>query len=193
MSDGQKTGGSDPAEMYCLFAGMVDQVAVQRFHNGLALCSAAGVKHMHILFQCAGGIVGDGISLYNLFRASPVELTLYNVGAVCSAGVIAYLGAKNRKTSTYAAFMIHRAYISPTAATSDRLSAAADQIVIDDDRIERILKLHTKIPPDKWEIHRFADVWISAKDAVDYKIADGIGEFAPPVGQQIFNVWPPQQ
>lgn len=75
-----------PAELYGLFAGLIDQGAVQRFHNALSIASQGGVKVLHVLFQSAGGISGDGISLYNLFRVSPVEIRLYNVGSVSSAG-----------------------------------------------------------------------------------------------------------
>jgi ATP-dependent Clp protease protease subunit len=145
---------------------------------------------VHLLLQTNGGNVGEGISLYNLFRTTPFDLTVYNVGSICSIGVIAFLGAKKRKTSKYGTFMIHRAYSSPIG-TSERLSAAANQMEMDDKRIEAILKAHTKIPADKWELHKFADVWLSADDAVAYDIAE-IGEFAPPKGQKLFSVWPPQ-
>jgi ATP-dependent Clp protease, protease subunit len=192
MTNGQPAGNVVPPEIYCLFAGMIDQLAVQRFHNAFALAGANRVKHLHLLFQCSGGLIGDGISLYNLFRVAPIELTLYNVGSVSSIGVIVYLGAKNRKTSQYGSFMIHRAFVSPPMATSDKLTAAAGQMLIDDDRTESILKMHTKIPKDKWDLHKFADVWFSAKEAIEFGIADSIAEFSPPQGTQIYNVWPPQ-
>jgi ATP-dependent Clp protease, protease subunit len=163
-TDGQPTGAIPPTEVYGLFAGVIDQLAVQRFHNAMAIATTNAVQRVHLVFQCSGGLIGDGISLYNLFRVCPIDLTLYNVGSICSIGVIAFLGAKNRKISQYATFMIHRSYVSPAMATSDRLMAAADQIIMDDERIETILKLHTKIPADKWDMHKFSDVWISAKE-----------------------------
>jgi ATP-dependent protease ClpP protease subunit len=59
----------------------------------------AKVKHVHALFQSAGGYVEDGVFFYNFLRSIPIELTLYNVGQISSAGVIAYLRARNRKTA----------------------------------------------------------------------------------------------
>src|SRR5207249_2269497 len=38
----------------------------------------------------------------------PVELTAYNSGTVASGAVIAFLGAKKRKASASATFMLHR-------------------------------------------------------------------------------------
>lgn len=180
---------SAPEQFYGLFAGQIDQQAVMRFHNAFSIASRERAGHIHLLFQCSGGIVGDGISLYNLFRAAPVDLTLYNVGSVCSIGVIAYLGAKSRKTSKYGTFMIHKAYINPIIGTSDRLVAHAGHMALEDRRIEAILKDETEIGEEKWEQHKYADVWLSADEAIKAKIADGYGEFAPPVGTQVFNVW----
>ena len=67
-----------PPEVYGVFAGMIDQLAVQRFHNAITICNQNAVDKIHILFQTAGGMIGDGISLYNLFQASPVQIALYS-------------------------------------------------------------------------------------------------------------------
>jgi ATP-dependent Clp protease, protease subunit len=190
--ENQPTGNVLPAELYGLFAGAIDQLAVQRFHNALTIATQGGVKKVHVLFQTTGGYVGDGISLYNLFRVSPVEIALYNVGSIQSVGVIAYLGAAERLASQYGAFMIHRAYLSPVAATSDRMSAASGQLSLEDARTEAIFKNTAEIPQEKWEQHKYADVWFSADDAVKYKVAHKIAEFAPPPNTRLFNVWPPQ-
>lgn len=190
MAEQPDLTGQEGATFYCLFAGFIDQSAVQRFHNLLSIASHQDAS-LHLLFQCAGGNVADGISLYNLIRKAPTNLTIYNVGCVCSIGVIVFLGAKHRKANPRATFMIHRTYINQLG-TSERLTAAANQISIDDQNIESILKEHTKIPADKWEMHKYTDVWFSANDAVNYGIADSLDDFAPPLGTKLINVWPPQ-
>ena len=68
--------------------------------------------------------------LYNLFRTIPVELTLYNVGQIASAGVVAYLGANHRKTAMTANFMFHRSVNSPQFATSTKLQKIADTLIL---------------------------------------------------------------
>jgi ATP-dependent Clp protease protease subunit len=62
---------------------------------------------------------------------------------------------------------------------------------MDDERIESILKLHTRMPPEKWEMHKFSDVWISAEDAVAYGFGV-LGDFSPTLGTKLYNIWPPQ-
>src|SRR5690348_14907235 len=97
-----------PPVVYAMYIGNIDQEASQRLASAFATASANGVTEVHLLFQSTGGVIGDGICLHNLFQTLPFDLTLYNTGCVASIAVIAYLGAKSRKSSAYATFMIHR-------------------------------------------------------------------------------------
>jgi ATP-dependent Clp protease, protease subunit len=175
-------------EAYALFAGLIDQQAVQRIFQGVAGATANKIKKVHLLFQSTGGTVGDGVALYNFFRTLPVELCLYNVGSVASIAAIAYLGANVRKTSAYATFMVHRTQAPMQAATAERLQAIAHSVTIDDQRTDAILRKHLKMPDDRWEVHQVADLWMNAGEAVKFGMATEIGEFAPPIGTQIFTV-----
>jgi ATP-dependent Clp protease protease subunit len=174
-------------EVYATFAGPIDQSSIQRIFQGLAGAMTTGVTHVHLLFQSLGGAVSDGICLYNYFRAVPIDLTLYNVGGVSSIATIAFLGAKKRKTSAYATFMIHRTQSPAQSATSERLNAIAHSVVADDERTEAILRQHLKLSKDQWAVHKNADLWLTAKEAINCGLAEG-GEFAPPPRTPIFNV-----
>ena len=91
-----------PNDVYGVFVGAIDQLAVGRLANAANVAFNNDVTHIHLAFQTMGGSVADGVALYNLFRAIPTPLTLYNIGSVASAGVIAYLGAATRAASTHA-------------------------------------------------------------------------------------------
>jgi ATP-dependent Clp protease protease subunit len=177
-----------PDEVYTIFCGGIEQATAQKIVNSLTAASVNHVKHVHILFQSAGGFVGDGIFLYNLFRAVPIELTLYNVGQLSSAAVVAYLGAKRRKTSTRATFMIHRSTNTTQFATSSRLEHITKSLILDDERTESILHEHVKLSDELWNELRFHDIYLSGKEAVDSGMATEIGEFEPPAGVQVFNL-----
>ena len=179
---------TQPDEIWAVFAGPIDAHCPNRFMQGITTAMSAGVKHIHLLFHSHGGNVGDGICLYNLFAALPIRLTIYNVGNVSSAATIAYLGAKERKTSAFATFMLHRTQAVPQSATADRLHALAHSVVIDDDRTEAILRKHLTLPDNKWAVHKVADLWFSAEDAVSCGLSTSIGEFRPPIGANIYNV-----
>jgi len=147
-----------------------------------------GVRHVHLLFQTAGGFVGDGVALYNYFKALPIELTIYNSGAVASIGVIAYLGAKTRNASKYSAFMIHRTQRNPASVTANMLKSLAESAALDDQRTEAILREHLKLPADKWNDFDHYDLSFTAEESVKIGIAHQIAEFLPPVGTQVFNI-----
>ena len=175
-------------EVCAAFAGQVDQPAVQRIFQGLGAAMNNNIAHVHMLFQSSGGYIGDGICLYNFFKTLPIDLTLYNVGNVCSAGVTAYLGAKERKASAHAAFMVHRTQSPGQPASAERLHAITQSVLLDDERTEAILRQHVTLPDDKWAVHKIADLWLSADEAVKAHLATGIGEFSPPPGQQVYVI-----
>jgi ATP-dependent Clp protease, protease subunit len=177
-----------PAEVYAIFCGGIEQATGQKVVNSLTIAMGGKVKHVHLLFQSAGGYVGDGVFLYNLFRSIPIELTLYNVGQISSAGVVAYLGAKRRKTTASATFMLHRSANSPQFATAAKLSHLAKSLVLDDERTEAIVRDHVKFPPELWDELKYHDIYVSGEEAIKFGIATEIGEFAPPAGTQVFNL-----
>jgi ATP-dependent Clp protease protease subunit len=175
-------------EVFAIFAGFIDQAAVQRIFNAFSIAANNGVTHIHLLFQTAGGQVSDSVCLYNFFRTLPFDLTVYNVGSVVSGGVLVYLGAKHRKTSANATFMIHRSWATAQGATSDRLQALTNSLILDDERTELILREHVELSDEQWSTHKVADLWLSAREAVDASLADEIGDFAPPKGRSLFYV-----
>lgn len=177
-----------PSEVYAIFCGDIAQVTAQKVVQGLTVAMGGKVKHVHLLFQSAGGYVGDGVFLYNLFRSIPIELTLYNVGQISSAGVVAYLGAKSRKTAKSATFMFHRSTNSPQFATATKLNHVAQSLVLDDQRTEAIVRQHVKLPDDLWQAIAHHDLYISGEEAVTFGVATEIGEFSPPSGTQVYNI-----
>jgi ATP-dependent Clp protease protease subunit len=182
------TASQIPPEVYGIFSGPIDQAGTQRLANSLTTASANNVKSVHLMFQSQGGGIGEGICLHNLFQSLPFDLTLYNGGSVASIAVIAYLGAKRRKVSAYASFMIHRTQTTTTAANTQTVKAFAESAVLFDKNTEAILRKHLNMPPEKWAHFNHNDLWFSAAEGVAYGIADGIAEFAPPPGTRLYTL-----
>jgi ATP-dependent Clp protease protease subunit len=177
-----------PEEVWGIFCGDINAASTQKFVQNLTLASNLGVKRVHVLFQSWGGFVGDGVFLYNLLKTFPVEVILYNAGQVASAGVLAFIGARHRKATKNAMFMIHKSQSNPqqpvTVHTMKEISA---NLILDDARIDAIFRDKLTLPDEIWIQLGQRDVNISAEDGVKYGIADGIGEFSPPAGVKIFN------
>lgn len=173
--------------IYGTFCAEINQQNVEKILRTMSAAMANRVTHVHLLFQSSGGFVGDGVALYNFFRSLPVDLTLYNVGTVASVATIAYLGAKKRKASAHAAFMIHRT-MRQELTTARRLEGAAQSLRLDDQRTEAILRAHVRLPVEKWNEVDYHDLTFSAQDAVKFGIAQEICEFAPPTVTDVFSI-----
>lgn len=176
-----------PNEVFATFCSGIDQASVQRIIQAFAQGSQNGVTHIHLLFQSNGGLVGDGICLYNFFRNAPIDLTLYNVGSVQSIGLIAYLGAKNRVAQRHCTFMMHRTTGPALQVGEKRLESFAKSVGMDDARTEAIIQERAAGTLAEWVKLRDNEFWLTADDAVKSGVADRIGDFAPPVGAKIYN------
>lgn len=182
-------GVPDVTEVYALLAAPVNEFMVQRIFQTFGIAMSNKVLRIHLLMQTTGGVIGDGIAIYNFIRKLPIEVIAYNGGSVQSIGAIAFLGAQKRKASKTATFMIHRAHFSGgIPASSGQLEAIANALTLDDARMEVILRSHIKMPDSKWEIHNHADLYMTAEEALEDKIIDEITDFAPPLGGTIFNI-----
>jgi len=178
-----------PPNTYATFAGAIDQTTVPRIINSLTLLTQqTSVKHVHVFFHSAGGNVGDGIALYSFFRSFPLELTVYNPALVGSIAVVAYLGAKTRKTSAHAVFGLHRTSGNAQAASSDTLEKMAQSAIIDNRRTEAIIRERCAIPEERWPDLDGYGITLTAEEAVKYGIAHEVSDFSPPPGTLMWTL-----
>lgn len=176
-------------EMYATLSGRVEDAMVKRLFEKMAAAVTDGVKTLHLMIQSSGGVIGDGIAIYNYLRNLPIDIIAYNGGMVQSIAVIAFLAASRRKASKTATFMIHKAtFNAGLPTTSLQLSTVAHSLMVDDGRIEDILKEYLSMPEDKWNVHRFSDLFITAEEALDFGLIDEIADFAPPPGAVLMNI-----
>jgi ATP-dependent Clp protease, protease subunit len=155
--------------IYASLAGPVDGQMVQRIFGGFSIAVNQKVEIVHLLIHSTGGLIGDGVGIYNYLRKLPLQLITYNGGAVSSIAVLIFLAGTQRKASKTATFMIHRSHFtSAVPSTTDTLEAMTSMLKIDDGRIEEIIKEHIHLPEDQWKLHERADLTITASDALEY-------------------------
>jgi len=143
----------------------------------------------HLLVQSNGGYVSDGICLYNLLRKLPVEIAMYNAGAVASIAVIVFLAGRHRNASATARFMIHKSQTSASPEVGpDALQVIVDGLRADDVRTEHILKQHLSLSSQHWSVHGCSDLHLTSKEALQVGLIDAIADFAPPKGQRLIHI-----
>ncbi len=175
-------------EAYAIFSGDINTDSTRRIFANVAGATDGGVTHLHLLLESYGGFVGDGVAIYNLLKTAPFEVTAYNAGSIQSIASIAYLGARRRKASSRAAFMLHCTRIANVSATAASLHTVSKTMTIDDQRTRSILLEHLTLSPEEWLALDHYDLHFSAEDAVRIGLAHEIAEWAPPMGARIYNI-----
>jgi ATP-dependent Clp protease, protease subunit len=173
------------SEVFAIFVGPINQDAVSKITAAASAAVSEGKAKIHLVLQSTGGRIQDGICLYNFFRALPLPAALYNIGSCSSIAAVAFLGAHERKVSSYATFMLHRTTGGVLSSTAGRLQAIAKSIVLDDNRVEAILRDRLRLSDDKWRELFSTELWLSAQESVECGLASAIGEFSPPPGAKI--------
>lgn len=177
------------SEIYAAFGGPVNENAVNRFFIGISGAIQGGVKRIHLLIQSTGGVVVDGVALYNYLTNLPIEIITYNAGAVQSIAVLAYLAGKVRKASANSQFMIHKTTYSPQGPqTAEMLRRFADSAEQFDGNTDAILKSHVRLTDEQWAARERSEIIIPAYEALKVGLIHEIADFAPPAGSQVFGV-----
>lgn len=76
-----------PDVVYASLGGPIDQDSLSRIFSNLSGATQGGAKEIHLLVQSTGGMVSDGIALYNFLKTFPIKLHGYNGGSVSSIAV----------------------------------------------------------------------------------------------------------
>jgi ATP-dependent protease ClpP protease subunit len=136
------------------------------------------------VFPDIHGVFADDINQGSVNRI----ITGLTAGQVASAAVVAFLGAKRRVATKNSVFMLHRSHNSPQFATASKLARVVETLNIDDKRTEDIFRAHVKMPDELWTQLENHDLFLTGEDAVKFGIATELGDFAPPMGTQIYKL-----
>jgi ATP-dependent Clp protease protease subunit len=174
---------------YYTLSGDVNSDMVRRVFDAIEGMIADETHTAHILLQSNGGYVSDGICLYNTLSNLPIDLVMYNCGAVASIAVTLFLAADYRVASDTARFMLHKSHANaPAGSRPEALKIIADGLMADDRRTETILHRHVRMPQVMWNVHANADLHLAAPEALDVGLIHRIGNFSPPGGSAIRHI-----
>ena len=133
----------------------------------------------------------DAINLYNYVKGYPVDIpiTMFNTGGVQSAAVLVFVSAARRVVCPHAKFMLHPAtWKAPSGLNTEELRIVSRTLGKNDKDIDDILKTRINMPDAKWKQARRHRLDISAQEAVDFGLADEIGDWSVPVGKSILSI-----
>jgi ATP-dependent protease ClpP protease subunit len=179
---------------YVSFSEEINEQAAGRFIHWMDLISLdSRPRHnaVHMLFNSSGGMIVDAINMHNYVKGYPADIpiTMFNTGGVQSAGVLVFLSATRRIVCPYAKFLLHPAVWKGTSGlNSEQHRIVSRSLAKGDKDIDDILKTRIKMPDAKWKQARRHQLEISAQEAVDFGLADEIGDWSVPEGKSILSI-----
>ena len=174
---------------YYGFTGLIDPGSVTRIASALNLAVNNNVDEIYLCLSSTGGLVADGIYLYNHIRGLPAKVIIHNTGTVASIATAIYVAADIKYCSQHGVFMIHPTEFQPQAnMRAEQLQSLLDAALADDQRTENILRERASIPDPVLNARRFKEVFITPEKAVEFGLADLICDFALPDGNEIFQI-----
>lgn len=182
-------GHASAGHAYFTLSGDVNSDMVRRVFDAAADMTEDKITTAHVLIQSNGGYVSDGICLYNFLHKLPIKLVTYNAGAVASIAVTLYLAGQERYASETARFMVHKSHATASpGARPDALKIIVDGLRADDLRTEQILKQHVNFNDEHWMVHAYSDLHLTAREALDVGLVNGVADFSPPKGWRLTNI-----
>ena len=93
--------------LFISFSAEVNQNTAENLMGIFAQRLNQGTKDFYLLLSSPGGSVMNGITIYNLLKSLPINLTTHNIGIVDSIANVIFLAGKTRYAVKNSSFLFH--------------------------------------------------------------------------------------
>ena len=134
-------------------------------------------KTINVIINSQGGNADSGFGIYDMLKFIKPPVITLTAGLCASAAIIIFLAGDKGKRFALpnARFLLHQPSTSAVGPASD-LEITANQILKIRDQFNRIIANETENEVKKITVDANRDFWLSAKEAVDYKLVSKIIE-----------------
>lgn len=134
-------------------------------------------KLINVIINSQGGNADSGFGIYDMLKFIKPPVITLTAGLCASAAIIIFLAGDEGKRFALpnARFLLHQPSTSAVGPASD-LEITANQILKIRDQFNRIIANETENDVKKITFDANRDFWLSAKEAVDYKLVSKIIE-----------------
>ena len=163
-----------------LGAPIYDDVANAIIAQMLFLQSDDPKSDIHLYINSPGGSVTAGLAIYDTMQFVTCDVATYCIGQCASMGaVLLTAGAKGkRRALPNARIMIHQP-LAGMEGTAEEIMIHAKEFKNVKHKLNNILLKHTGHPLAKIEEDTDRDRFMSAQEALDYKLIDEVIEHMP--------------
>lgn len=145
-----------------------------------------------LLLSSDGGSVTNGITLYNFLKSLPINLTIFNIGAINSIANVIFLASDKRYAVKNSSFMFHGVgFDIPQGGrlVEKDLKEKLETITNDQENIADIIISKTSFTRDEIDKMFFEQKTISPQKAKDRGIIQEIKELKIPPGARIISLF----
>ena len=93
--------------VYVSFSAEINVKTTESLIAVMSNLTNLGVQQVYLILNTPGGIVTNGMNVYNVLRGMPFELTTHNAGNVDSIGNVVFLAGSRRYAAPNSTFMFH--------------------------------------------------------------------------------------
>ncbi|MFN9369831.1 MAG: ATP-dependent Clp protease proteolytic subunit [Planctomycetia bacterium] len=160
-----------------------DEVANAIVAQMLFLQSDDPKSDIHLYINSPGGSVTAGLAIYDTMQFVTCDVATYCIGQCASMGaVLLTAGAKGkRRALPNARIMIHQP-LAGMEGTAEEIMIHAKEFKNVKQKLNTILLRHTGHPLEKIEQDTDRDRFMSAQEALDYRLIDEVLERMPAAG-----------
>jgi ATP-dependent Clp protease protease subunit len=157
-----------------------DEVANAIVAQLLFLQSDDPKSDIHLYINSPGGSVTAGLAIYDTMQFVTCDVATYCIGQAASMGaVLLTAGAKGkRRALPNARIMIHQP-LAGMEGTAEEIMIHAKEFKNVKQKLNSILLKHTGHPLEKIEQDTDRDRFMSAREALDYRLIDEVIERMP--------------
>lgn len=178
--------------VYVSFSAEINAHTTESLLAVMADCANQGVAEVQLLLSTPGGVVMNGINIFNVLRALPFKLVTHNVGNVDSIGNVVFLAGEDRYAAQHSTFMFHgcAAGLQPgtTAIDSKQLRDLLGSIDADELRIASIVEQRSKLTQAQIQAFFREAHTMNAAEAVSSGIVDEIRDVQVPPGSPVVTL-----
>jgi ATP-dependent Clp protease protease subunit len=168
------------ADIY-IFGDIVDPVTKELWGlesdtSGLSLVSEVkdlDVEVINVHINSYGGVVSEGLAIYNTLKNHKAKVKTYCDGFACSAASVVFMAGDERVMNNASLLMIHNAWMK-TAGNAAQLRKDADDLEVINQASVAAYKADVNISEDELKALMDAETWITPESAVKWGFATSI-------------------
>jgi ATP-dependent protease ClpP protease subunit len=193
MAAGPQVPPHDPATttVYISFSAEINPNTTESLLAAFMGQINQGYRNFYLMLSSPGGVVMNGLNVYNVLRGLPINLTTHNVGNVDSIGNAVFLAGATRIACPHSTFMFHGVSFNANPgqnfderAMRERLAS----VLSDQKRIGSIIQDRSTLPISKIRAMFRETRTIDATEAIGAGIVHQVEDVQIPAGAPVYQL-----